>query len=550
MNLNIRPKVSISEIETCARLMASSTPWNELFFTEKQCLANLLDPGLKVYIAEVESQFIGFVATRDNGIEGEPLLEYICVNPEQRNQGYGKKMLLHMEENIFPDANNIYLFVSDINPRAISLYKHIGYEQVGELRNYNLWGQTEFIYRKFRRPRQEFFLPQGTLTKDQYEGQASGAADLNSGYAQISLPEVLKSNVLEGVKSAFLGDVSYISSKTLLQDGLVSLLRIPQKLKSQIRSTFSGSIALDRVFGAVGNYVRNQSSSKTGLTVILPEPSIDLWQILLKERFSRENRDVLIKGVRHIMNGAENRVDCLIKELETQSRQRSNRQLVVIIDSPSNPLGIVASSEDLERLAIACGKSEAILIVDHCFLLVGLHLPQTLPSIFDISEDVCDWIGIWDTGKSINLAGDKLGFIISSNERLAKEVDEALAVIQPDTYTALRAVEVFSRIINAPQLLTYFLDVRKICQENLDFLRSNTDEKWTVNTPEAGIFACVYFKNTDLSSDQIRKNWLELGVNVAAGKSFFRSTASEGVPFLRVSLVRETDYFRNAIMKL
>jgi len=530
--------------------MASSPPWNELFFTEERCLENLSDPSLDLHIAEFKSSFVGFMATRATGMEGEPLLEYICVKPQYRGSGIGTSMLEHAEENLFPNANNIYLFVSDINPRAITLYERIGYTQVGELKNYNLWGQTEYIYRKFRRPRQEQFVPQGSLAKDQYEAQVTGAIDLNSGYAQIPLPKELKDCVLEGTRAATLGNIDHNLSKSLLQDSLATILGLPPRLKGQVRSTFSGSIALDRVFGAVGNYIRNQSFPKVGLTAILPEPSLDLWQLLLRERFSRENRDVQIKGVRQQIDTEESRIDNLIEELETQFRRTPNRQFIVLLDSPSNPLGIVTSAEDLERLARACGKVAAILIVDHCFLLAGLHAPKTLPSVFGIANEICESIAIWDTGKSIDLAGDKLGFIVPSSASMAKEVDEALAVIQPDTYTARRSIEVFSRLLGSPHLRTYLESVGDICRKNLKYLQANAHDNWTVKSPEAGTFACVYFEGSDIGSDQLRKRWLEAGVNAAAGKSFFLSTASEGTPFLRISLVRDVDFFRAAIGRL
>lgn len=551
MNPKIRRTSSLSDVALCAHLMASSPPWNELFFTEERCLENLSDPSLELHIAEFDGGFVGFMATRATGMEGEPLLEYICVKPQYRSRGVGTRMLEHAEEILFPDANNIYLFVSDINPRAIALYKKIGYEQVGELKNYNLWGQTEYIYRKFRRPRQEQFVPQGSLAKDQYEGYSTGAVDLNSGYAQIPLPKELKDCVLEGTEAAIRGDNDHNLSKSLLQDSLAMVLGLPPRLRGQVRATFSGSIALDRVFSAVGNYIRHQSFPKVGLTAILPEPSLDLWQLLLRERFSRENRDVQIKGVRQQQIEREgSRIDNLIDELETQFRRTPNRQFIVILDSPSNPLGIVTSAEELERLATACGKVGAILIVDHCFLLAGLHAPKTLPSVFHISDGICESIGIWDTGKSIDLAGEKLGFIVPSSARIAKEVDEALAVIQPDTYTARRSVEVFSRLLGSPQLPMYLESVGDICRKNLKYLQTNAHDDWTVMSPEAGTFACVYFEGSDIGSDRLRKRWLEAGVNAAAGKSFFLSTASEGTPFLRVSLVRDVEFFRTAIGRL
>ncbi len=551
MKLNIRPKLNKSEVVLCAQLMAASAPWNELYFSEEQCLKNLLSLSLDIEIAEIEDQFVGFLATRATGMEGEPLLEYICIKHDFRGRKIGTSMLKYVEEKKFPDADNIYLFVSDVNPRAITLYEKLGYEKVGELPNYNLWGQTEYLYRKFRRPRQERFIPEGTLTKDQNEGKISGVYDLNSGYAQIPLSKELRDCVFEGTESAIKGSIDYSISKSLLEDSLIKLLEIPPKLKSYIRATFSGSIALDRVFGAVRKYAQKKSRSKIGITAIIPEPSLDLWHLLLREQFSKEQyHDLRIKGVKEKIIDNKNRIDSLIRELKIQYNKTPERQLIVIIDSPSNPLGIVTSTEDLERLATSCGKFGAILIVDHCFLLAGLHAPKTIPSVFNLPSNVCDWVGIWDTGKSIDLAGDKFGVIVTGSEYLAKEIDDSLAVIQPGTYNATRSIEVFSRVLGSPHLLTYLNEVGNICRINLDYLQSNAPKNWTVNSPDAGTFACVYFEESKIGSENLRRAWLERGVHAAAGRSFFRSVASEGVPFLRISLVRDTVFFKTAIGQL
>lgn len=550
MNLTIRRSSSEDETIACARIMVTSPPWRELYFTEKQCRNNLSSPALNLHLAELGGRLVGFVATRSTGMEGEPLLEYICVEEEYRGRGIGTRLLEFVEKELYPEADNIYLFVSDINPRAIGLYERLGYEEVGKLSNYNLWGQTEYIYRKFRRPRQERFQPEGSLTIEQNEGQASGALDLNSGYAKVPLPKDLIDCVVEGTRMAMLGLDDYNASRALLQSAVGTLLNLPSALQGQVRSTFSGSIALDRVFAAVRKRAQSQTSPRVGLTAILPEPSIDLWQLLLRERFSREQHsDVQIKGVRK--QGARNGViDQLINELETQFRRTPNRQMLVILDSPSNPLGVVASANDLERLATACGRAGAVLVVDHCFLLIGLHAPKVLPSVFSISGELCDWIGIWDTGKSFDVAGDKAGFIVPGNARMAAFVDEALAVIQPDTYAARRLVEVFSRLLSSPALPNYLESAGNLCRQNLDYLLSNARGNWTVNSPEAGTFACIYFDGSNLRSDELRKIWLSTGVNAAGSRTFFRSNPNEGAPFLRISLLREPEFFRSTIDRL
>jgi hypothetical protein len=61
-------------------------------------------------------------------------------------------LISFFEDVLFPDADNLYMFVSDINPNAIRLYTRLGYNQVAALPNFNLESQTEFLHRKSRRP--------------------------------------------------------------------------------------------------------------------------------------------------------------------------------------------------------------------------------------------------------------------------------------------------------------------------------------------------------------------------------------------------------------
>ena len=188
-----------------------------------------------------------------------------------------------------------------------------------------------------------------------------------------------------------------------------------------------------------------------------------------------------------------------------------------------------------------------MLIVDQCFLLAGVHAPTVLPSVFGISGEICDWVGIWDTGKTIDVGGDKLGFIVPGNGRTAMAVNESLAVIQ--TGPARRAIEVFSRLLGAPELRHYLHEAGRICRVNLTQLQSRMPDGTVVSTPASGTFGCVYVPGFDQGSDELRSVGMSAGVSVVSGRTFFSST-DEGYPFLRVSLLRDPAFFRSAIERL
>jgi ribosomal protein S18 acetylase RimI-like enzyme len=160
MSLSIELLEAGDDIRRCASLMVVTSPWSDLHFSKEQCVTNLRDPEVVVHGAmSPRDGLIGFIASMASGIGKEPMIEYLCVAEEARGRGIGTDLIAFFEQVLFPDADNLYLFVSDINPRARRLYARLGYITAGALPDYNLESQTEFLLRKSRRPRQAGRVP-------------------------------------------------------------------------------------------------------------------------------------------------------------------------------------------------------------------------------------------------------------------------------------------------------------------------------------------------------------------------------------------------------
>ena len=158
MVLEISAVNSPEEISLCADWMVASNPWNVLHFSHAQCVESLSSPHLQINAAFQDGEILGFLASMEHGIGFEPMIEYLCTSPKHRSQGIGSQLINHFEQSLFPESDNLYMFVSDINPNAIRLYNRLGYQQVGAWPNFNLEGQTEFLLRKSRRPIQAKYL--------------------------------------------------------------------------------------------------------------------------------------------------------------------------------------------------------------------------------------------------------------------------------------------------------------------------------------------------------------------------------------------------------
>ncbi len=147
----IRPLASDTEAEQCASMMAASEPWISYGRTRERCLQIVRDQTSEIYVAVEEGHVRGFVIVVMHGA----FIGYIrilCVDPSMRGKGLGTRLVAFAEERIFSETPNVFLCVSDFNTRARALYERLGYEAIGELRDYLARGFTEVLMRKTRGP--------------------------------------------------------------------------------------------------------------------------------------------------------------------------------------------------------------------------------------------------------------------------------------------------------------------------------------------------------------------------------------------------------------
>src|SRR5204863_7106101 len=104
-------------------------------------------------------------------------------------------------------------------------------------------------------------------------------------------------------------------------------------------------------------------------------------------------------------------VNQLLSFIDAPLPRESTR--AILLTSPENPTGAFWNSDDLRAIARACEDHGYSLVVDHCFYLAGVH-EELLPAVWQFADVIEHWIGIWDTGKTFGLNGEKLGFLICS----------------------------------------------------------------------------------------------------------------------------------------
>ena len=132
-------------------MMAASEPWRTLGRGVEASRRIIDDPTREVYIAEDAEGLAGFmILCMVGAFVG--YIQTVCVAPDRRGHGVGSRLVAFAEERIAPVSPNVFLCVSSFNHDARRLYERLGYEHVGELRDYLIAGASELLYRKSRGP--------------------------------------------------------------------------------------------------------------------------------------------------------------------------------------------------------------------------------------------------------------------------------------------------------------------------------------------------------------------------------------------------------------
>jgi len=143
----IRPIFGVQEIDTCARMMAESEPWITLQRDYSGSLRNLSSAEKEIYVGAKDDELFGFIVLNlHGGFVG--YIQSICVAPQHRNRGIGRKLMAFAEERVFRQYPNMFICVSSFNPVAQRFYRSQGYEVVGELKDYIVDGHSEILLRK------------------------------------------------------------------------------------------------------------------------------------------------------------------------------------------------------------------------------------------------------------------------------------------------------------------------------------------------------------------------------------------------------------------
>jgi len=129
-------KMETNDLDEVLNMEASSslTPWSKNLFAEE-----MKNPFAYCFIIQMKGtskhQVMGFICFRN--IEDESELLNICVHPQYRQMGIGKKlMLFYIGFCRKMKIKTFYLEVNALNQSAVHLYRHFSYQSLGMRRKF------------------------------------------------------------------------------------------------------------------------------------------------------------------------------------------------------------------------------------------------------------------------------------------------------------------------------------------------------------------------------------------------------------------------------
>ncbi|HDK36233.1 MAG TPA: N-acetyltransferase [Bacteroidetes bacterium] len=155
MPLVISP-LSFFDVPQVAEMIATNSIWQRYgidYDTAYSVFAKALDRGETLYSGRIIEQIAGFIwFDLRAALYYSGGIRWLAVHPDFQNKGIGKLLMQFAEDKIFEKCPNVFLLAADFNASAHQFYETLGYEKVGELRDYFKRGITEWIYRKTKGP--------------------------------------------------------------------------------------------------------------------------------------------------------------------------------------------------------------------------------------------------------------------------------------------------------------------------------------------------------------------------------------------------------------
>ena len=360
------------------------------------------------------------------------------------------------------------------------------------------------------------------LTRLQERAAAVHALDFTVGYPRLQ-PAAEQWETLRKILLAERSPI-WADEVLLLREAVQEFIGLEQS--QSIEFTFSGSVALERVISAI--------ASSGPCRLLLTTPGFDSIyrfadRLAVVEVLSIDPFWSHSEYVERLMNSVSEDID------------------VIVLVSPDNPSGFALTDSELGELGARCADVGATLVADQCFLRIN-------PFGVDIGNvstlaGRCSWLGLWDSSKTVELLGERLGFVFGSHAE-QKLVRNSLSEIQYDL--SLLTVVAIRRSLEAMTDLK-LQRLNRTIAENYRTLRDAAGAAdVALGKPDAGSFVVLRCDGrlSGWTSEALAEILLVDHAIAVTPSTVLYPQAPGQVDFIRIALARPMAYVHRLIEAL
>ena len=213
----------------------------------------------------------------------------------------------------------------------------------------------------------------------------------------------------------------------------------------------------------------------------------------------------------------------------------SSKTKAVLLNNPSNPLGIIFSEDEIKFILETCHKHNILIIVDEIYR--ELFLNEKTPSFLELTENV---IVISGVSKSHCMTGWRLGWVASHQKDL---IDKIITVHQYIcTCAPFLSQKVAVKALSEEGMKSAD-EIRIKLKRNYEFMINYFDENHIEYKALKKASSPYFFVNFGIDDRKLSKKVLEKGVIVIPGTAF----GSNGKNWIRINYGVEREILKKGL---
>jgi len=360
------------------------------------------------------------------------------------------------------------------------------------------------------------------LTSVELKKLAVGQVDLAAGYPNLKLPiwieDIYNNRCGQQYSEEFTWQVGRLREiDDDLKRAVSSLLALNDKFASKMCVLPNGSTAINRVAA---------SMAMTGGQIVVSSPSFDVIAATVSEF-----HNCSLKVVSALATN-EFDVERIIDAIDAECAG-------IMLCSPENPTGAVLKKNDIYRITERAAKFGATVFIDQCFCFCG-SVSGGPPLLANSAHPDSNWIMLWDTGKTLGLAQEKLAFCFIS--AMSPVITDRVRVLCFDT--PLRTKRLFLDIFRDARFKTYLTNFQSTIARNRDVLETTAKENGIIcYLPQSTSLALINLCNA--SSQYLRDRVHMVPLSVFSLSDEIDSERYDN--WFRIALARDCGEFLRAI---